>query len=297
MSTTEQTVTQSSSPDHRFPTRRMDFEEHIKQLPKHYAEDGDVVISHFWAWLSATFPEGEEFFVRSVRHYRGQITDPALKKQVTSFIGQEASHGREHRVLNEHLNDLGFPTARIEQMATKANKFRERIFSAEMNLAATVVAEHFTALLAEKCLEDEALRRQLGHQAMQDIYVWHALEESEHKAVAFDVYRAVGGRDKIRIRTAKMMRYTLPLMAVVFLLQVLLTDKAARRPGALRRGVQRFRKGPLWNKEMWEAIKDFERPDFHPNDRNTDALLAEWRERLFGEQGAMNDRLVGATAA
>ena len=66
--------------------------------------------SHIAAMLSAVFPEGEDFFVRSVRNYRDQITDPVLKEQVKGFIGQEALHGREHRAFNERLQELGYPT-------------------------------------------------------------------------------------------------------------------------------------------------------------------------------------------
>ncbi|NLV54340.1 MAG: metal-dependent hydrolase, partial [Acidimicrobiales bacterium] len=66
---------------------------------RHFA-DGDLVMSHVVSVLSGLFPEGEDYFVRSVRHFRDRIDDPVLKKQVAGFIGQEAIHGREHRDLN-----------------------------------------------------------------------------------------------------------------------------------------------------------------------------------------------------
>jgi predicted metal-dependent hydrolase len=289
-------MSQSSNPTRTVPTRRMAFDEHLAQVPKHFAEDGDVLMSHFWAILSASFPEGEDFFVRSVRHYRDQITDPVLKRQVAGFIGQEAMHGREHRVFNECLQALGYPVERMERLHRRMNALQERLCSPETNLASTVVAEHFTALLAELVLTDESFRAVLGHQAVQDIYVWHALEESEHKAVAFDVYRAMGGSERNRIWSMKLTRWALVLIAILIPVQVFVTDPAARRPGVLRRGVRRFRSTSLMRKEMWEAIKDFEREDFHPEQRDTTALLDEWRERLFGDEGTLNDRLVGSTA-
>jgi predicted metal-dependent hydrolase len=47
-------------------------------------------------------------------------------------------------------------------------------------------------------------------------------------------------------------------------------------------------------REVWEQLKDYDRPDFHPNDRDTDDLVASWREQLFGSEGEMVDHLVGA---
>src|SRR5580658_6889221 len=99
-------MTQTSNPERTVPTRRMTFEESLRDLPKHYAADGDLIASHLAAALSAVFPDGEDFFVRSVRYYRDQVTDPDLKRQVSGFIGQEAVHGREHRVLNDRLDQL-----------------------------------------------------------------------------------------------------------------------------------------------------------------------------------------------
>ena len=91
----------------------------MRDLPRHFAADGDLISGHVIMALSSVFPDGEDYFVRSVRHYRDQITDPALKRQVAGFIGQEAVHGREHRVFNDRLAALGYPTKRYERF-TKA---------------------------------------------------------------------------------------------------------------------------------------------------------------------------------
>src|SRR5690606_19009068 len=69
------TMTQTSDADRKIPTRRISFEAALRDLPKHFAADGDLILSHLAASLSAVFPDGEDFFVRSVRHYRDRITD------------------------------------------------------------------------------------------------------------------------------------------------------------------------------------------------------------------------------
>ena len=77
---------QTSNPERHVPTRRVSFEESLRNVPKHFAADGDLIESHLAVCMSAVFPDGEDFFVRSVRHYRDRITDPALKRQVAGFI-------------------------------------------------------------------------------------------------------------------------------------------------------------------------------------------------------------------
>src|SRR6266576_3534229 len=130
-------MSQSSVPQRTVPTRRISFEESLQELPKHFAADGDLIQSHIAAGLSAVFPDGEDFFVRSVRHYRDQITDPELKRQVAGFIGQEAMHGREHRAFNDRLAELGYPTKQVERFTKWGLELRERIATPKANLAAT----------------------------------------------------------------------------------------------------------------------------------------------------------------
>ena len=105
--------------------RRIRFAYPTGSLQRHFV-DGDLVMSHVVAHLSAVFPEGEEFFVRSVRHYADQITDPELKSQVQGFIGQEITHGREHRALNERLHQMGYPTRRVDRMVHRNLKRFDR---------------------------------------------------------------------------------------------------------------------------------------------------------------------------
>ena len=59
---------------------------------------GDVFITHFFNALSSTFPEGERFFIRSVRRYADRIDNAALAREVTAFVGQEGRHSKAHDV-------------------------------------------------------------------------------------------------------------------------------------------------------------------------------------------------------
>jgi len=287
---------QSRNPERTVPTRRMSFEESLQDLPRHFAADGDLILSHIAAGLSAVFPDGEDFFVRSVRHFRSHIADPKLKQQVSGFIGQEAMHGRQHRAFNDRLDQLGYPTKRVEWLTKRGLALRERLLSAKSNLAATAALEHFTATLAELVLSSEETRNLFGHEEVRNLYVWHALEESEHKAVAFDVYKAVGGSERMRVMTMKLLRFGFVLGMTAQVTLSLLGDRATYRRGNLRRSLRTFRRSPLASRELWRQLKDYDRPDFHPDDSDTTQLVEHWREELFGEHGILNDRLVTAAA-
>ena len=287
-------MTQTSNAERQVPTRRISFEASLHDLPKHFAADGDLIHSHLAAALSAVFPDGEDFFVRSVRHFRDQVSDPDLKRQVAGFIGQEAVHGREHRVLNDRLAQLGYPTKRIEWMVRHGLALRERIAPARANLAATAALEHFTATLAEMLLSDAEARRLFGHDEVRQLFLWHALEESEHKAVAFDVYKAVGGGERMRVWTMNALRYGFVAFMALHVALSLLGDRATYRRGALRRSWRRFRRSPVVQRAVWDQLRDYNRPDFHPDDRDTTALVERWRTELFGELGTLNDKLATA---
>lgn len=290
-------MTQTSDPQRTVPTRRISFDASLTDLPRHFAVHGNVILSHLAAGLSAVFPDGEDFFVRSVRHYRDQIADPVLKRQVAGFIGQEAMHGREHRALNDRLDELGYPVKRIERLTKRGLAIRTRFAPPIANLAATAALEHFTATLAEVVLTDERARAEFGHRGMEHLFLWHALEESEHKAVAFDVYKAVGGSERTRVWTMKGLRIGFILGMAVQTFVSMFLDRATYRPSRLRRDWREFRRSPILQPEVWRRLCDYDRPDFHPNDRDTTALVDEWRARLFGDEGELKDLLVAGTAA
>lgn len=283
---------QAGNPDRAIPTRRMSFEQALRDLPRHFADDGDLVSSHVAAALSSLFPDGEDFFVRSVRRFRSDITDPVLKRQVAAFIGQEAMHGREHRALNDRLDELGYPVKLFERITSLVLRTRERIMSPKANLAATAALEHFTATLAELVLTNDETRAQFGHPGVRDVFVWHALEECEHKAVAFDVYRAIGGTERMRVWTMNVLRFGFVIAVTLMVITSLLGDRTTYRRGTLLASLKRFVRTPVVSREIWLKLKDYNRPGFHPDDNNTDALLDRWRAELFGEDGTLNDVLL-----
>ncbi|MBE5459774.1 metal-dependent hydrolase [Mycobacteroides abscessus] len=280
--------------------RRMNFRfGEPAPMKKHYVE-GDIVFSHLVSLLSGAFPPGEESFIRSVRNYSDQITDPVLKKRVAGFIGQEAMHGREHRKLNEKIVDMGYPLVRIMNFdeGSRREKFviaLEKRAPKIAHLAMTAAAEHYTAVLAQRVLSSPELQEIPMSEEIHHLLNWHAMEEMEHKSVAFDVYRSVGGRESIRIGVMSLIWLgTLPFMTLAVLASIL-TDPSGWKPLAVLRQAVDVYRGPLV-KGLMRDIAEYMRPGFHPDDIDTEELLHEWQGILFGADGELNDRLPGRRA-
>src|SRR5947209_1476812 len=276
------------------PVRPMEFSDYVADLPKYFAAGNDVVMSHVLTVLSSTFPEGEKFFVRSVAAARDDITDPQLLADVDGFIGQEEMHGREHQVLNEVLAEYGYPARGISRYVQGLYWVRERFQSKKVNLAFTAALEHYTATLAELLLTDDAAREAVGRPGARDILTWHALEESEHKAVAFDVYKAVGGSESMRIAVM----YLTDLLfivetSVMGVISILMDRDVWRHPLRFARSVARLPSSPFLSWRAVRILAQYHRRGFHPNDRDTRELIADWREALFGRDGELNGVRVG----
>lgn len=270
--------------------RRIRFSYPSEAWHQHFA-DNDLVMSHTVAYLSGIFPEGEDFFIRSVRHYADRITEPEMKAHVQGFIGQEVTHSREHRELNTRLQQMGYPTERTDRRFRWAMELYERRFSPLTCLAFTAAFEHYTAVLAETMLTDERARKLLGETEVRSILLWHAFEESEHRAVAFDVYRAVGGSERRRIWAMRWATVAFLVSSFLSIGQSLLGDRAARNPMRLARSFAALRHSPFLTRDVIRRISSYNRRGFHPDDVDNTALLAQWTTELFGESGSLTDHL------
>ena len=74
-------------------------------------------------------------------------------------------------------------------------------------LLVTCALEHFTAILAHALLEDPS-ELEGADPAYQRMWMWHALEECEHKAVAYDVFRATMDGPFLELRRMAIMAVT-----------------------------------------------------------------------------------------
>ena len=258
-----------------------------------YYEDNSVVTSLFVV-LSAMFPPGEMFFIESVRNVRDQITDEKLLEDIRNFIAQEAFHSREHKSLNEHLIQSNYPEVVEIEALTKARLDKFRKLPKVEQLAATVVMEHFTATLARLLLTDPLIKQKTTQES-RNLWEWHALEELEHKSVAFDALKAIGGNTvrNRRIALIRVARFIAPI-TFDYWIQILKRKDIKFSVKELKDafylafgGVNRL---GIFSRTFIEML-DVRDQHFDPLDMQTEQLEAEYREKLFGENGILKSAL------
>lgn len=137
-------------------------------------------VTQFFNTLSLFFPEGERFFINSVRKYRDRIDDPELQEAVRAFIGQEAMHGREHEDYNQKMVEAGLPVDTQEAIVSKLLDVISKYTPNALQLSATVALEHLTAILADILLREPDLIDD-SDESYQRLWHWHALEETEQR--------------------------------------------------------------------------------------------------------------------
>lgn len=258
-----------------------------------YYEENPVVTSLFVV-LSAMFPPGEMFFIESIRNVRNQIKEEKLLEDIRAFIAQEAFHSREHKTLNNHLIHSNYPEVIEIEAKTKARLDKLRKLSTVEQVAATVVMEHYTATLARLLLTDQLIKQKTTQES-RNLWEWHALEELEHKSVAFDVLNAIGGNSS-KNRKLALARVTKLIMPIMFEYWIKILKRKDIRFSLkqLKDGVYLGFGGVnrlgILSKAFVDML-DVRDENFNPLHMQTEQLEAEFREKLFGQQGFLKESL------
>ena len=259
--------------------RNMSFE--IEQALATDWADKDAFLTAIFNAMSISFPSGEKNFIDSVRVYQDRIEDPKLRSEVKGFFKQEGIHSREHRKYNQLLcQRRGYDLEELEGVYLKrieASKNDPKITNRVM-LASTVAVEHFTASFGESFLQGKLVKNVEG--PLGDLWRWHSLEELEHKSVAFDVYRQIGGDNKMRTTVMRLSMMTLFWDVMKVAIKILLHDQQLWKWKTVK-SMAKF----LFSKQGFirihvPAYKAFFRDDFHPWDIDNRPLLEHWQEKL-----------------
>lgn len=275
-----------------FPVRRMDFE--FQQVPRYWAGN-DAGITHFMTALSALFPDGEKFFVDSTRAVRKhpKLADLQMQKEISAFIGQEAMHSKEHVAFNAAAQAYGYDVRSLENMTdtviqtsvnTVLKLFKPFGFTRDtIGLTGTCALEHFTATIASELLRNPDIQAMFNDETMYQLWMWHAVEENEHKAVVFDVYQTLYGKG-LKAYGQRALAMSLA-MVILFFTQSYFTARLLKQDNKLTFKDTKYmikfmygRKGFI-TRQIPELLAFF-KPNFHPNDFDTDSLLASWKEKL-----------------
>ena len=249
------------------------FDVDLRPVPRHWLAD-NAAATAIANGVNLLFPHGERFFVRSVKYFLDEIDDPELQRAIRGFFGQEGRHAHAHDRLNAILRAQGFEVDRFLTRYKRTSDWLEAHTPPKVRLAVTAACEHFTAIMAEGAFTEGMLDRAAPE--MQQLLAWHAAEEIEHKAVAFDALRLVDPSYALRIFG---LAYATTVLGGFWLwaaLILLRQEKLGLR--GIRRELRKLgqRSDPIAQRVFLRGIRQYLARDFHPNDNATERLASEW---------------------
>ncbi|OTG67555.1 metal-dependent hydrolase [Acinetobacter silvestris] len=250
-----------------------------KAIRRHFFANSPIM-SHLLTALSSTFPIGEQFFVHSVRNVRDKVKDEKLQAEIAAFIGQEAMHSKAHADFNDAWRRDDYNLDNFQDWLARREKFIQSVHP-KLQLAITCAFEHFTALLGGYILRHPEILSTLDDDAIK-LWVWHAIEEIEHRAVAFDVYQAVYKDDKVRRSVMRNVTTGFASLTFYSASRLLMQDWRKSLPKVTGNLYGTYMISKMLISLIPEYISYF-KVDFHPSEIDYSKIVEYWKERLADE--------------
>ena len=190
------------------PIRHMDFQFDSKDVDTTFFRNTEFASAYFHA-LSIFLTFGEDLVIDTARYHRQFITDPKLKQQITALIGQEAIHSKMHNEFNDQLANHAYPVRLYRFLADNVFEYGFKKLPNPMQLTLMAGIEHFTAVLSEYMMKHEDVFYETGDEKQRALWMWHMLEESEHKDIAYDVYQELNGSYPLRVTGFALAAFTI----------------------------------------------------------------------------------------
>ena len=274
------------------PIRHMKFDFEPEKLDHKFYMDAELASAYF-ASLSIFLTLGEDLVIDTARYHRDFIKDPLLKQRVTSLIGQEAIHSKMHEELNDAYMERDLPVKLFRFLAGHVFDYGFNRLPQPMKLSLMAGIEHFTAVLAEYMMNHEEIFFRSTDEKQRAIWMWHMLEESEHKDIAYDVFQTLSNNYALRV-------------AGFFpaLITILVLISAASTIVPFYRDPKNLIRWSYWKDiphsfslifglkdgvygSSLKHIFDYLRPDFHPNDHDTSDFLEYYKETLLNPENGV----------
>lgn len=259
------------------PRERLDFGLD-GDIPKYWFGN-DPFKTRFFDALSVIFPPGERFFMTCVRDFRDRVDDPQLLEDIKNFNRQEGQHNMVHAQFNKRLAEQGIDVDGLtKSLEWLMFGFWRKHASRKYTLAQTAALEHFTAigafmLFGRAGTFDDADAR------VRAMYAWHAIEEVEHKGVAYDVmqkYAKVGYF--MRVLALLDVSLAFPGTIFYFMRKMMIADgyTVGQRIKMVAKGMWwLFKPGGLLAPMLLPYFRYF-KPGYHPWDEGTIPGYATW---------------------
>ncbi|MCB1202122.1 MAG: metal-dependent hydrolase [Leptospiraceae bacterium] len=247
--------------------------------PRHWLKNSGL-LTHVMNSLSLMFPEGERFFIRSVNRFSDKIKTAEMQQSLKKFAGQETQHGQQHDKFNALLRQHGYEyeayVAEMENFIFK--KFEpfmtEKVWD-KLGLSITAAAEHMTATWAAHFLKNRDAFAQTPDE-IKNLWLWHAMEEIEHKDFAFDVLAEVDDSYLTRIAGLLFIAVGVPVIIGMIATRFISQDKTMTRADLIRDLPKLFITKDSLGRMFVASCVQYLDPKFHPRNNDDNYLLEEY---------------------
>jgi predicted metal-dependent hydrolase len=256
--------------------------EYPNGVPRHWLKQSGL-LTHVMNSLSLMFPEGERFFIRSVNRFASQTHDETLREAIKDFAGQETQHGKQHEKFNTFLKQHGYEYERfiagVENFVFEEFEpfMTEKVWD-KIGLSVTAAAEHMTATWAAHFLKNRAALADVPEE-IRALFLWHAVEEIEHKDVAFDLLQDVDDSYFTRMVGLGFIAVGVPLLIGIIATHFIKQDATLTRVDLIKDIPKLFFEKESLGRMFVASCVQYLKPDFHPRDIKDEHLIHDYLQR------------------
>lgn len=240
-----------------------------RDIPRHWLPENEVVSSLLNAY-TILVPANEAFYIRTLNACLPELRSDVLRQRCQAFIRQEAQHGVAHKRYWENLDAQGYAYRGIERTVDRGIfRVMDRIAPLWLRVSLVSCVEHINAFLGYEFLTQSILSD--ADPRVRDLMEWHFAEEIEHRAVAFDLLRAVSPRYPVRLLGAVMTTSLFYLLLMGLAASLLVQDRRLLRFATWRQLTHHVGAGHGMGRRTLRHLTDYLRPGFHPSRLAADA--------------------------
>jgi predicted metal-dependent hydrolase len=179
--------------------RKIDFQ-FTDDIPFQW-NPGNPHWGNFINFAAFVAPAFERYFIKATRLAMPQISDAAIAQNADQFCLQEAQHSKHHMA---HLNMLTKKIPALAQVGEDIKKSYADLLannSTEFHLAYAAIVELCFGPFAKFVVNNRDTLFVDTDQTVASFFLWHMVEEFEHRNSAIDIYNDVVGSYWYRLKT------------------------------------------------------------------------------------------------
>lgn len=222
--------------------------------------------------VSLLMPYVEPYVVRSIRQASGSLPEP-LRAEAQLYVRQEGQHHAQHRRFNDLLVDQVPALNWSESLMARVYGWLGNRPNLSFNVAFAAGFETVAYAAARWTADNHDTVLSGADPEPARLFLWHLAEEVEHKNVAIDVFRAIGGRKRTYVAAMLLSAVLLALFSLFNTTLILVKTKRFFNPLAHLRLF-------VWTIsflfELLPAMAVSAFPNHHPSDLADPTLFELW---------------------